>query len=54
MPKKLAEYFQKQANRTRNKERKAHYQQCADEYRAKAKEAERARDKPVPSKDLSR
>jgi hypothetical protein len=44
----LADYFQKQADRTRDPERKAHYQRCADEYRAKAKEAECAPDKPIP------
>jgi hypothetical protein len=40
--KALADYFQQQADRTRNPARKAHYQRCADEYRAKAKEAQRA------------
>jgi hypothetical protein len=43
-----ADYFQKQAERTRDPERKAHYQRCADEYRAKAKEAERGRDNDLP------
>ena len=38
-----AEYFQQQADRTRNANRKAHYQRCADEYRVKAKEAEQSR-----------
>jgi hypothetical protein len=35
----LADYFQKQANRAQNKDRKAKYQRYADDYRAKAKEA---------------
>jgi hypothetical protein len=38
----LADYFQQQADRTRNEDRKAHYRRCADEYRAKAKEAEQS------------
>jgi hypothetical protein len=38
----LANYFQTQANRTRNAERKAHYQKCANEHRAKATEVNRA------------
>jgi hypothetical protein len=46
----LADYFQKQAARTRNPERKAHYQRCADEYRAKAKGVEGSRGKPTPEK----
>jgi hypothetical protein len=36
----VADYFQKQADRTRDRDRKAHYQRCADDYRAKAKDAE--------------
>jgi hypothetical protein len=35
-----AEYFQRQADRTRREDRKAHYQRCADQYRAEAKAAE--------------
>jgi hypothetical protein len=35
-----ADYFQRQADRTRNWDRKAHYQRCADQYRAQAKAAE--------------
>ena len=46
----LADYFQKQADRTRDPERKAHYQKCADEYRAKAREAEGSEGKPTPEK----
>jgi hypothetical protein len=40
-----ANYFQTQANRTRDPDRKAHYQRCADEHRAKAKEPEPQADK---------
>jgi hypothetical protein len=42
-----ANYFQQQANRTRNANRKAHYQHWADHYRAEAKKAE-------PEKQLTR
>jgi hypothetical protein len=31
-----ADYFQTQANRTRDPDRKAHYQRCADQYRQQA------------------
>jgi hypothetical protein len=34
-----AHYFQQQANRARNANRKAHYQHWADHYRAEAKKA---------------
>jgi hypothetical protein len=36
----LAKYFQKQADRTRNPDRKMHYQRCADEARWTARAAE--------------
>jgi hypothetical protein len=35
-----ADYFQQQADRTRDPDRKAHYQRCADECRAAAAEQE--------------
>jgi len=52
--KALADYFQKEADRARNPERKAHYQRCAEEHRANAKEAERAREKPISDKAAAR
>ena len=39
----IARYFQQQADRTQDQIRKAHYQRCADEYRAKAQKHNRPR-----------
>jgi len=36
----IADYFQDQADHTQNPQRRAHYQRCADEYRAQTSELE--------------